>query len=592
MTPEGVARAARAGPLARFAGGFGRETDNPLVQPAEVRLALDARPPLGQLLALAAQQVAIQAIYFVLPGLVATAFGADPLTAANFLCLSLLGVAAFTVLQGLWRGAIGSGYPMPGIPSPVLLAAYLLAAQSGATLAEAAALTVMTGLAVLATVPFFRRLSQLIPTEVAGVVVFLIGASLLPLVIGAMNLSAAAPVAAVPGALVTLGTLAVMVLVAIGRTRFAPFAVLGGMLVGIVAALAAGMARPDAAALLAEAPWLALPRPIMPEAGPATWPLLGVFMISLVPIQASLLGNLIAFQRAADADWRRPDPPPLRRGLLAQGIAVVAAGGVGAMAPAVSSAAVGLSIATGTLARRIAFVGSAALAVIALCPKLVALFLLVPEPVKAAMLLYVAGFMMAQGCQMIAARMLDARRTVVAGLGLGAGVAVLIEPAFFAAALPALAAPLSFGALVAFLANLLTLPLVARRARFDLPLGAGLSTALEEQWSRLGGAWGLRRETVERVRHALTELGDTLHGRGQTRASVAATQEEERVVLRLVFAGSPLPPPARRPRAAELGEGLEALEALAVWMATRQAVRHAQQVLGPDRVEFLLEFED
>jgi len=555
-------------------------------------LDLEARPAPGQLLALAAQQVAVQSIYFVLPGLVATAFGATPLQATNLLCLSLLGVALFTLLQGLTRGILGSGYPIPGIPSPVLLAAYLLAAGAGLGLDAAAALTVLTGIAAVLTLPLLRRLPVLIPTEVAGVVVFLIGASLVPLVIAAMHLEPARPVASVPGAAVTLGTVAVMVLVAIGRSRLAPFAVLAGMAVGIAASLLAGMGVPDAGRLLAEAPWLALPRPILPAYGPGMLPLAGVFLISLVPIQASLLGNLIAFQRAADSQWRRPDPPPLRRGLLAQGIAVALTGAIGGMAPAVSSAAVGLAIATGTLARRIALAGAAMLVVLAFCPKLLALFVLVPEPVKAAMLLYVAGFMMAQGCKMVAARMLDARRTAVAGLGLGAGLAVLIEPEFFAAGLPALAAPLSFGALVAFLANLLTLPLVAERARFVLPLGAALAPAVEERWAALGGAWGLRRETVERVRHALIELGDLLSGRGLRELGVLATKEEDRVVLRLDFAGPPLPPPAARPRARDLEDGTTSLEAFAVWMATRHAQRHAQRRSGEGRVELLLEFGD
>ena len=588
-------RAARRHGLvaASLAGTFRRDADNPLIRLPEVVLDLDARPGPARLAALTAQQVAVQSIYFVLPGLVAGAFGADAAAATNFLCLSLLGVALFAVLQGLTRGIIGSGYPIPAIPSPVLLAAYLLAAQSGATLGEAGALALVTGAAVLMTVPVFRRLSTLIPTEVAGVVVFLIGASLLPVVMSTMELEPDEPLAAVPGALVTLATLAAMVLAAVRRTRIAPFAVLVGMVAGILLALAAGMLPPDAGRMLSDAAWFALPRPVLPEIRPGTPALAGVFMLCLVPIQASLLGNLIAFQRAADADWRRPDPPPLRRGLLAQAVAVMGTGLMGGMVPAVSSAAVGLAIATGTLARRIAIAGAAVLVVLALCPKLATLFILVPDPVQAAMLLYVAGFMMAQGCQMVAARMLDARRTVVAGLGLSSGLAVLIEPAYFAAALPALASPLSLGALVAFVANLLTLPMVARSARLTLPLGAGRSEALEQHWDRLGGGWGLRRTTVEQVRHALIELADLLAGRGLREATLSAWVQEDRLSVTLSFAGPPLPRPATRPpRAEDLADGgMEALEAFAVWLATRHAAGHVQRSTGAG-TELRLDFED
>jgi NCS2 family nucleobase:cation symporter-2 len=262
------------------------------------------------------------------------------------------------------------------------------------------------------------------------------------------------------------------------------------------------------------------------------------------------------------------------------------------MAPSVSSAAVGLSIATGTLARRIALAGAAVLVVLALCPKLTVLFVLVPDPVEAAMLLYVAGFMMAQGCGMVAARMLDARRTVVVGLGLCSGLAVLVEPRFFAAALPALAAPLSVGALVAFLANLLTLPLVARRAAFTLVLGDGQAERLERHWDRLGGAWGLRRETAERVRHALLELCELLAARGPGEVTVAARVQEDRLEVTLSHAGAPLPAPApAAPRAAALLEEQDGgSEALGVWLATRHAAGFAQRSTAAG-AELRLEFE-
>ncbi|MBX9699174.1 MAG: hypothetical protein K2X74_07040, partial [Acetobacteraceae bacterium] len=146
----------------RIAGALARSADNPLVQPPQVVLGIDARPTAGRLAMLAAQQLAVQSIYFVLPGVVAMAFGAGPAEAANLLCLSLLGVAVFTLLQGLTRGVVGSGYAMPGIPSPVLLAPYLLAAALGATLDEAAALTLLVGVATVLAVPLFRRLAALI----------------------------------------------------------------------------------------------------------------------------------------------------------------------------------------------------------------------------------------------------------------------------------------------------------------------------------------------------------------------------------------------------------------------------------------------
>ena len=68
------------------------------------------------------------------------------------------------------------------------------------------------------------------------------------------------------------------------------------------------------------------------------------------------------------------------------------------------------------MARRIVWVGVPLLLLVALCPKVLALFVLTPAPVKAAMLLYVAGFLMGQGCQLLSARLLDTRRMMIVAM--------------------------------------------------------------------------------------------------------------------------------------------------------------------------------
>jgi hypothetical protein len=306
---------------------------------------------------------------------------------------------------------------------------------------------------------------------------------------------------------------------------------------------------------------------------------------------ASVVGTTVAFQRATDGGWTRPDPGPIRRGVLAHGLALVLGGLSGGMGGSAAGSCVGLSIATRTFARRIVLVGAAMLFLLAFCPKAVALFVLVPAPVQAAMLLYVAGFMMAQGCEMIVMRTLDTRRTVVAGMGLTSGLAVLASPGFFVATMPALAAPLAMGAIVSFVANLVTLPLVRRVQRFEVALGAGASDLLQDHAFAIGGAWGLRPDTVRKLHHALTELGDLLAGRGSTRMAVVATQQEDAVELAVSFRGAPLPAPARRPRAADIEAGGDAMEAVSLWLALREATRHAMR-RTPGGQELRIVFHD
>ena len=577
--------------LGRLAAAFSRAADKVPAHVPDVVLGLNDPAPLGKAVPLALQQIALQSVYFVLPGVVAAAYGGGALEATNYLCLSLLGLALFAVLSALRRGPIGPGYPVVATPSAVLFGPLIFAASQGATMGHAVALTILTGLATALVAPMMRRIVALMPTEVTGVVVFMIGASLLPGMMSMLRLDPAAQGDAVPQVVVAFGAFVIMVVVAVLRWRFAPYAVLIGAAAGTVAAVMLGMVSPDARQTLVRAPWFALPAPpAAPDFGFP--PALAVsFLLSLVASLATAVGVFVAFQRATDGSWTRPDAGPIRRGILAQGIALMLTGLAGGMGTAPSASCAALSIATRTFARRIALVGAAILAALAVCPKAVALIVLVPAPVQAAMLLYVAGFMMAQGCAMVVQRTLDTRRTIVAGLGLTAGLAVLAAPRFFAVALPALAAPLAMGALVAFLANLVTLPLVKRIQSFRIPLGKGASDLIEDRAFAVGGAWGLRSETVRKVHHALTEIGDLLAARGLAEMTVTATQQEETVVVTVAFAGPPLPLPARRPRAEDIEAGGDALEAVSLWLALREATRHAMRRTAEGQ-EVRLEFLD
>lgn len=565
-----------------------RGKDRPAQRPADIAFALDDRPPWNQSLALALQMLAIQSIYFLLPGIAAAAFGLPPLASAGYLCLTLLGLAAVSLLQALPHGPVGSGYAVPAIPSPVMVGAYLMAAESG-TLGGMSLLLALGGALGLALALLLRRLDALLPTEVTGTVVFLIGVSLLPRAFAALTPAGQAPG---PASLVAVAALALMVLLTVMRTRLARFGLLLGALAGVALCGLAGLHTVGAGQVLLDAPLLALPlpAPALPEAG---WlHLLPAVAVAMLASFASWSGDLLAFQRAADGSWTRPDVPPLRRGLVAQSLGLVLAGGLGGMAPTTSSAAVGLAIATRALARRILVANALLLLLLACMPKVAALFVLVPGPVQAAMLAYVCCFMMASGCQLMATRLLDARRTFTIGLGLVAGLGVLIAPALFAEVLPrALDAPVTLGSLVAVGLNLLTAPLVARRAQFTLRAGPQLAQEVMDHCAALGGAWGTRRETMQQVGNALLELAELLAGRELTEMNLRARWEHDTVFLTIVFAGPPLPAPSARPNADDLTGPLAAQEAFAMWMATRAASRFSQRPEG-NGTALRLEFRD
>ncbi len=245
------------------------------------------------------------------------------------------------------------------------------------------------------------------------------------------------------------------------------------------------------------------------------------------------------------------------------------AGLIGAACPGPSTAGVGISLATGTLARRIVWIGAALLAAVAASPKVLELFVLIPEPVKAAMLFYVAGYIMAQGCQRVTA----------------------MAPRAFASGLPELASPLAAGSLVALLAHLLTLPLVARRARLPLARETDMQQRARGWFEKLGANWALKPQTVRSVLQSLPELLDLLGELQVQDPEVAARLAEDRVELTLRWRGAGLPEVPERIDPQDLLGPNEVRHRFVLWMAIKYAQAHRLRDEGDLRQAWLA-FDD
>jgi NCS2 family nucleobase:cation symporter-2 len=572
-------------------GFLARSLDRPVTRPAGLVYAMDDAPPAPAALALALQHVAIQSVNFVIPAVLAGLLSSDPADATRFLSLSILAVAFWQVLQVLTRGPLGAGYAMPGTHTAALVGAFAVAGAVGLGFGAVAAMTAITGVVCVLLTFVMHRLRVVLPNEVAGVVVILIGVQLVDLGAHRLGLHGRDSLPDATAVLAVLGSLLLMAAVALSRTRAAPFAVLIGTLFGVPLALALGHGYPDAAALVAEQPWLALPQPWLPRVDEVALVPMLAFLVGIVALKATLMGSVVVLQRASDAAWSRPDAPPIRRALLANGVGIVAAGAIGAACPGPATAGVGLSIATGTLARRIVWVGAPILVVVALCPKLMMLFVLLPEPVKAAMLFYTAGFIMTQGTQLVTARLLDTRRTLIVSFGLCAGIVVAVAPQAFVAAAPVLASPLSVGALVAFLINLFTLPLVARRAELPVTVEAGVHRRVTDWIDTVAGAWALKAQTAAAAKQSIGELTELLIERSARELVLAARLAEDRIEMTLTWLGEPLPDPPQFASAEDLLGPDEARHRFAVWLATRQAHDFRQRD-ADGRSELRISFED
>jgi len=575
----------------RVTAFLARSRDRRAERPPGLAYWLDGKPGVFASLVLAFQQQAVQSVYYVLPVTVATAITSDPTEVTRFLCLSIIAAAIWQALQVLTRGPIGSGYPIPGTQTAACLSAYMLTAAHGGGFEAIAAMVCIMGVASFALTFVTQRLRVVLPNEVLGVVVLLIGVALIGLGAMQLGLQPGGTPRDMTSIIIVAVSMAVMTLVALSNTKLAPFAVLIGAKVGVLLCLVLGEGEPHAMEIVAAQPWIDIPRPWLPDFTQISPTPMLAFLLALVATQATAAGDLVTIQRSSDASWNKPDGPPLDRGLLANALGIIAAGLIGGAAPGPSTASVGLSLATGTLARRIIWFGVLIMVVLAFCPKIIALFVLMPAPVNAAMLLYVAGFIMAQGCQLATARLLDTRRMMIVAFGLSGGILVTVTPRVFEVNAPSLASPLAFGALVAFVMNLVTLPLVARRAHTTLSLDIQAGRHASEWIGRLSGAWGLKRATAQAAERALVELTELLTGRGVTALDLRSIRSEDRIELELIWAGEPLPAPSRAPSPEDLLGTVESQEQFMVWLATRGALRFTQRATH-GRCEARLIFED
>jgi xanthine permease XanP len=98
------------------------------VRPPDLIYGLDDRPPLGHLILLGAQHVAVLCPYLVFVALITQASGASTAVASHAVGLSMFVIALAALLQAHRLGPVGSGY----LATPVVSAIYFASALNAA----------------------------------------------------------------------------------------------------------------------------------------------------------------------------------------------------------------------------------------------------------------------------------------------------------------------------------------------------------------------------------------------------------------------------------------------------------------------------
>ena len=339
---------------------------------------------------------------------------------AVFAALLISGVT--TVLQTVRVGRIGAGHVLIMGTSGAFIAVCVAALVEGGP-SMMASLIVVSSLFQFALAARLSLLRRIFTPTVAGTVIMLIAATVMPLVFDMLTevpddaSSAAAPATA----LATLAVTAALVL------RAPPGLRLWSPLIGIVAgcSVAAFFGLYNAQQVL-EAPWIGVPLGSWPgldlTPGPEFWALLPAFVVVTLVGAIETIGDGVAIQRVSRRRPRATDFRVVQGALNADGVGNLLSGIAGAPPNTTYSSSVSLAEVTGVAARRVGVVIGVVFVGLAFFPKVAALLIAIPGPVAAAYVTVLIALLFVQGMKIIVQDGVDHRKAAVVGLSFWIGV--------------------------------------------------------------------------------------------------------------------------------------------------------------------------
>jgi NCS2 family nucleobase:cation symporter-2 len=563
-----------------------------MARPPELLFAVEETPPPAILIVSAAQHVAVIAITLIFPLILGEEAGLDRLQFIDLVSMSMLAIGLATILLCLRSKYVGCGYLCPACYTAIFLGPSLFALQHGG-LAAVFGMTIIAGLVQVAIAPILRRLRVLMPPEIAGLVIAIVGLTLAALgvryMLGITTVRGIEPNYLIISA-VSLATMTGLNIWAKGYARM--FCVLIGMVVGYVVSTAMGVL--DFSAVMPPGGLSFLRLPNLEYISYRFDPIvLAPFVVAAFASTLRVMGDVTNCQRLNDKDWVRPNFASLAGGVAANGLASVLCGLAGTLGPNTYSSCIGLSAATGITSRVIGFAVGTAFVVLALVPGAAVLFAAMPQPVMGAALFFTAAFVFTSGLQMITARMLDARKTLVIGFSFAMAVMADVYQDVFMTA-PAFLQPIVGNSLVLGTVCAVTLNLIMRlgvrqRVKLKLEPERNNREAVEQFLSAQGARWAARRDIITRAIFGAVQVIEVI-GDSPDGTEIEASFDEFHLDLWIRYTGMPLHIPEKRPTPREIlgsdeGERLLAgylLRQSADSVTTRAIADHAEVHLHYD----------
>jgi xanthine permease XanP len=564
-----------------------------MTRPPDLIYAVDEDPPWVIMVVSALQHIGVMAITLIFPIIIAREANLSGTQFLDLVSLSMFGLGVANICLCMRSRFIGSGYLCGAAYTAIFLGPSLFALRQGG-LALVFGMTVVGGFLQVAFAPLLRRLRPLLPSEIAGLVIAVVGLTLAGLGVRySMGINAQQQQINADYVIVAVISLAIMSVLNIWSKGYGKmFCVLIGMMAGYAASAVLGIF--DLARIVPEGGLSVVRLPQLQHVG---WSfdavLVAPFAVAALAATLRAMGDVSNAQRINDADWVRPNFGSLAGGVSANGVAVMFCGLVGSCGINTYSSTIGLSGATGVTSRSIGYAIGLGFCVLAFIPPTAVALAAMPPPVMGAALFFTAAFVFTSGLQMMTARMLDARKTLVIGFSFAmAVVADLYHEALMAVPIvlqPIFGNSLVLGTVCAVVLNLIMRIGVRQRVSIKLAPGGINREAVEQFLSEQGGRWAARRDVVRRaifgVVQVLEVVGDPPGG-----VEVEASFDEFNLDVRIHYVGVPLTIPERKPTPKEIVASEDGERLLAGYLLRQSADRISARDSGGS-VEMTLHYD-
>jgi xanthine permease XanP len=412
--------------------------------------------PLGSAILVSLQQVAAMVVGVVTPALILSHALNFPASDTSYLVsMALMAAGLGTFLQTSKFGFVGSGLLSVAGTSFAFLQPLIAAGREGG-------LPLMFGMSLACApilflfVPFLGMLRGVFTPLVSGIVVLLIGLSIIPEAMPGISAPTAAGAPVWAGGAVAATVIAVVLLAqSVGGARARLASILWGVLAGyVVCGFFGWLHRPEGGAS-----WVTLPR-LLPHGFAFQWKFALTFAFIYLASLLEALGDMTATSQLSGLETRGPVyAARIRGGVLSDGITCVVSGLIGSFPSTTYAQNNGVIQITGVASRHIGKWMASFLILLGLFPAVAQWVTAMPPPVLGGMAILLFGLVSVSGLRLILSGGLGHRDGLIVALSLGVGLGAASQPEWVHS-LPGifqtfLESSVSAGGLTALLLNLI-----------------------------------------------------------------------------------------------------------------------------------------